>query len=205
MRYPPFFDAVPRLRLRDPLAQFLGAVDDGLIEYTYLDAVKLAGHSCPTVASAYWMTCLALKTLFGEEAAERGAVRVEFRDDRQSGVTGVIANVVAMLTGAAGDTGFKGLAGRFDRRNLLAFNVAIPLEIRFTRIDTGAQVDVAANLRQIPADPAMSGLMQRSLGGVASAAEEKQFGALWQDRVRRILLEHGQNPEVFVVRRAGAH
>ncbi|MFA7279723.1 MAG: hypothetical protein WC100_06485 [Sterolibacterium sp.] len=201
MRYPPFFDAVPRLRLRDPLAQFLGAVEDGIIEYTYLDAVKLAGHSCPTVASAYWMTCQALKTLYGEEPAERGALRVEFHDDRQSGVTGVIANVVAMLTGAAGDTGFKGLAGRFDRRNLLVFNAAIPLEIRFTRTDNAAQVDVAANLRQIPADPDMSGLMQRSLGGTASAAEEKRFGALWQERVRRILLEHGQNPEVFLVRR----
>ncbi|MBI5923343.1 MAG: hypothetical protein HY847_17050 [Betaproteobacteria bacterium] len=204
MRYPTFFDAVPRLRLRDPLALFLGAVEDGIIEYAYLDAVKLAGHSCPTVASAYWMTCLALKALYAEEPAERGALRVEFRDDRQSGVTGVIANVAAMLTGAAGDTGFKGLAGRFDRRNLLVFNAAVPLEIRFTRVDNGAQVDVAANLRQIPADPEMSGLMQRSLGGTASAAEEKRFGALWQDRVRRILLDHGEDPEVFLVRRVVA-
>ena len=54
MQYPAFFDAVPHLRLRDPLAEFLGAIEDGVVEYTYVDAVKLAGHSCPTVASAYW-------------------------------------------------------------------------------------------------------------------------------------------------------
>lgn len=43
MSYPDFFDAVPRLRLCDPLAVFLGASDDGVIEYGYIDAVKLAG------------------------------------------------------------------------------------------------------------------------------------------------------------------
>lgn len=203
MSHPTFFDTVPRLRLRDPLAQFLGAVEDGVFEYAYPDVVKLAGHSCPTVASAYWMTYRALGELYDEELPERGAIRVEFREDRQSGVTGVIANVVSMLTGATGDTGFKGLAGRFDRRNLLFFNAAIPLEIRYTRTDSGAQVDVAANLQEIPADPNMSPLLQRSLSGAATADETRHFGVLWQDRVRRILLDHGHNPEVFVVRRVG--
>ena len=149
MQYPEFFDAVPHLRMRDPLARFLGAFDDGVIEYTYLDAVKLAGHSCPTVASAYWLTHQALGALYGDELPERGAIRVEFREDRAAGVIGVIANVVSLLTGATSDTGFKGLGGRFDRRHLLAFNADVPLEIRFTRIDSGAQVDVAAHLRQV--------------------------------------------------------
>ena len=203
MLYPDFFDAVPRLRLRDPLAQFLGAAEGGVIEYTYLDAVKLAGHSCPTVASAYWLTHRALAALYGSELPERGAIRVEFHEDRQAGVTGVIVNVVSMLTGATDDTGFKGLAGRFDRRNLLSFNTAVPLEIRFTRTDTGAQVDVAANLRHIPGDPEMPMLMQRSLRGEATLPEESRFGVQWQDRVRRILLDYGENPEVFLVRRAG--
>ena len=201
MRYPDFFDSVPRLRLRDPLAQFLGAVEDGVIEYSYLDAVKLAGHSCPTVASAYWLTRQALGVLYGAALPERGTIRVEFREDREAGVTGVIANVVSMLTGATTDTGFKGLAGRFDRRNLLFFNAAVPLEIRYTRADTGAQVDAAANLRQVPNDPALPLLMQRSLSGEAAVADQQRFSALWQDRVRRILLDHGENPEVFVVRR----
>ena len=56
MQFPKFFDAAPRITVRDPLARFLGAVEDGVIEYRYADAVMLAGHSCPTVASASPMT-----------------------------------------------------------------------------------------------------------------------------------------------------
>ncbi|HQW20491.1 MAG TPA: hypothetical protein PLI90_07445, partial [Rhodocyclaceae bacterium] len=117
-----------------------------------------------------------------------------------TGVTGVMANVISMLTGATSDTGFKGLAGRYDRRNLLFFNADIPGEIRFTRQDSGAKVDVITNLRNVPGDPEMLELMQRSLRGDASQAETERFGVIWQERVRRILLEHGNDAEIFVIR-----
>ncbi len=199
MQTPDFFAAVPSLTLRDPLANFLGAAADGIIEYHYLDVVKLAGHSCPTVAGAYMLTRNALHALYKNELPERGAVRVEFKDGILNGVTGVIANVVTMLTGATVDTGFKGLAGHFDRRNLMAFNADIPLEIRYTRQDTSAQVDGAAHLRQIAMDPDIPMLMQRCLQGSASTEERELFGMKWQDRVRRILLEHGNDPAVFAI------
>lgn len=202
MTFPAFFDAIPPIRLHDPLAQFLGASDNGVIEYRYHDAVKLAGHSCPTVASAYWLTHLGLNALYGDGLPERGATRVELRSDRLAGVTGVIANVLSLLTGATQDTGFKGLGGRFDRRNLLYFNAPIPLEIRLTRTDNRAAVDLAADLRRLPAHAEMQPLMQRSLSGQATFAEERQFAALWQDRVRRLLVDHGDDPEMFVVRLA---
>lgn len=204
MHTPEFFAAVPSLKMRDPLAEFLGACDGGVIEYSYLDAVKLAGHSCPTVASAYWLTRQALRALYGDALPERGAIRVEFRDDRLNGVTGVIANVVSMLTGATVDTGFKGLAGRFDRRRLLAFNADVPLEIRYTRIDSGAQIDAEANLRRVAGDPDMPAQMQRCLKGEADGEELRRFGALWQARVRRILLEHGDDAQVFILRASHA-
>lgn len=200
MHYPDFFDTIPRLQMHDPLADFLGAAEGGCIEYAYLDAVKLAGHSCPTVASAYWLTCLALRALYGATLPERGGVQVTFRDSRVSGVTGVIANVVSLLTGATTDTGFKGLAGRFDRRDLLAFDAEQPLDIRFTRKDSGAAVDAMARLRDVPADPQMAPLMQRCLAGDASADEVQRFRVLWQDRVRRVLLEHATDPDIFVIR-----
>ncbi len=200
MPHPEFFDAVPRLRMHDPLAQFLGAAEDGVIEYGYGDAVKLAGHSCPTVASAYGLTRHALRALYGSDLPQRGAIRVEFREDRSAGVVGVIANVISLLTGAAGDTGFKGLGGRFDRRNLLVFNADVPLEIRFTRMDTGARVNAAAHVRLVPGDPAMPALLQRCLTGQAGPEEALRFGAMWQERVRRVLIEHGEDPAVFVVR-----
>lgn len=34
------------------LAEFPGAAKNGRVEYTYLDTVNLAGHSCPAVAGA---------------------------------------------------------------------------------------------------------------------------------------------------------
>jgi hypothetical protein len=200
MQTPDFFAAVPTLRLRDPLADFLGACAHGEIEYSYLDVVKLAGHSCPTVAAAYGLTRHALRALYGNELPLRGGIHVALDKDAQEGVTGVIANVISMLTGATLDTGFKGIAGQFDRRRLLAFNADIPLEIRYTRTDTGAAVDAAAHLRQVAADPDMPALMQQCLRGQAPANIQQRFGLLWQARVERILLDHGDDPAVFEIR-----
>lgn len=200
MNYPEFFDRAPTLTLYDPLADFLGAMEGGLIEYRYVDAVKLAGHSCPTVASAYLMTLKALQALYPGATPERGAIRAEFRQDSTSGVTGVIANVVGMLTGATRDTGFKGIAGRFDRRNLLYFNSAVGGEIRFSRCDGVAAVEVAASMDKIPAEPQMRELMGKCVAGGASAAETREFGRLWQARVRALLLDFRDDPDVIVVR-----
>ena len=59
-----------------------------------------------------------------------------------------------------------------------------------------------AHLRQVPADPQMAPLMQACIKGEASADEARHFGQLWQDRVRRVLLEHGDDPQIFVIRPA---
>lgn len=201
MSHPDFFDDIPHVVLIDPLAVFLGASDNGIVDFSYLDAVKLAGHSCPTVASAYWMTNLALKALYEDRLPQRGAIRVEFRDGLESRVTGVVANVVSMLTGASGDWGFKGLGGRFGRRNLLCFNADIPLDIRFWRTDNHRWVDVAAHVQHVAASPEMPGLMDLCVNDQATLSEKQQFGLLWQERVRRILIEHRDDPEVFVIRR----
>lgn len=198
MNYPDFFDQAPRITLCDPLAEFLGAAESGVIEYGYLDAVKLAGHSCPTVAGAYLMTRRVLATLYGGELPQRGAIRVEFRDGQADGVTGVIANVAGLLTGAAQSGGFKGIAGKFDRRNLLHFNAAIGGETRFTRLDTGTSVEVNYHPEIVPAPPGMKELMQKAVMGVASIEERREFGRLWQERVKRILLDHADDAELVV-------
>lgn len=199
MSHPDFFDAVPKISLYDPLAEFLGATEGGILQYGYFDAVKLAGHSCPTVASAYWMTYKALAALYPGAMPVRGDILVEFSQGNASGVTGVIANVVSMLTGAMADGGFKGLAGRFVRRDRLFFETEIPGEIRFTRLDTEQAVNTAANLQRVPASPRMPMLMGNCISGNATPAEAAEFGKLWQERVRSILLDHGDDPEVFVV------
>lgn len=204
MQFPDFFEQVPRLLVHDPLADYLGAVQGGRLEYGYADAVKLAGHSCPTVATAYVLGHRALGLLYPDAIPERGGVRVDFADHLEAGVTGVIASVLTLLTGAAPSGGFKGIGGRFSRRDLQRFGVELPLMLRLTRLDTGAAVDAGADTSRVPADPDLPGLMERCLNGAADAAERRRFGALWQRRVERLLLEHWDDPQVFPVRPAAA-
>lgn len=199
MQFPDFFEVAPRITMRDPLARFLGAAEDGIVEYHYADAVKLAGHSCPTVASAYLMTRAALAALYPDTLPERGGIRVELREDRLEGVTGVVANVASLITGAAQDTGFKGIGGRFDRRNLLFFGVDLPGQMRLTRTDTGATVNASARLERVPSDPRIPLLLSRCLAGAATPAEMTLFQSLWQDRVRTLLLERTDDPQVIVI------
>lgn len=146
------------------------------------------------------MTRRALAALYPDGLPERGSIRADFRADRLSGVTGVIASVVTLITGATHDTGFKGLAGRFDRRKLMYFMADIADEIRFTRLDTGAAVDVRAEMQAVPFEARTPMLLQKCLDGTAGAEEIAAFRESWQERVRALLLEHGDDPEVFVLR-----
>lgn len=199
MRYPDFFDEVPRITLYDPLAEFLGATEGGILQYSYFDAVRLAGHSCPTVASAYWSTYKALAFLYPHATPVRGEIKVEFNQDSTNGVTGVVANVASLLTGAMSDKGFKGIGGHFDRRKRLFFAVEMQGEMRFTRLDNNLTVQVAANLQHVQSSPRLPDLMANCIANTATKAEIAEFRQLWQARVRSILLDHGNDPEVFVV------
>ncbi len=199
---PEFYAHAPRIRVRDPLAEFLGAAAGGVLDYGYVDAVRLAGHSCPTVAGAWLMARAALQALYPQTLPERGGVMVELRELADSGVTGVIARVVTLPTGAAGEEGFKGLAGRFTRRGLLHFGAAIEGELRISRLDGVAAVEVAARVERVPGDPRMREAMMGALADDAAALAA--FGAMWQERVRRLLLEYADDPDVISVRDVSA-
>lgn len=195
MSHPSFFDNAIKITLYDPLAEMLGASEKGLIEYSYTDVVKLAGHSCPTVAGAYLMSIKALGHLYSDSIPQRGDIKVDFQDDQLNGVTGVIANVVGFITGATVDNGFKGLAGQYDRRNLLSFNAPIDGDIQFQRRDTGAKVTVSFNASVIPAPSTLMPTLQRILVGSATQKERDDFGKAWQERVKQIL-ENADHPEL---------
>ncbi|MBI4290307.1 MAG: hypothetical protein HY661_02360 [Betaproteobacteria bacterium] len=202
MQYPAFFDKVQPIVLYDPLAEFLGAATNGRVEYTYLDAVKLAGHSCPTVAGAYLMTMKALQALYPAATPERGAVRVRLRGDMEFGVTGVIANVVGLITGATQTNGFRGIAGRFDRRDLLFFDACIDADIHFERIDSASAVTVAYRADLVPGSARLK-VLAGKLGTLGlSAEEQREFGVEWQARVEQILIEEADNPALAVVKAA---
>jgi len=93
MSYPTFFDDAPTIKLYDPLGDFLGAFDNGDIEITYFDCVKLAGHSCPTVASAFLIALQGLKELFPDSLPQRSQIKVTVKKPKDEGVTGVIGNI----------------------------------------------------------------------------------------------------------------
>lgn len=199
-RWPAFFAEVPSITLHDPLAQLLGTVEGGVIEYHYADAVALAGHSCPTVASAYWLTVCALRSLYPATLPGRGGIRVQLREAAYEGSAGVVASVISLLTGAAAITGFKGLAGQHARAGLLEFQADIDAPICFTRLDTGEAVYAQAHTQAVAPHPDCRPLLHQCLDGRASAVEQARFGSLWQERVRALLLDYADDQTVFEIR-----
>ncbi|MDI6838634.1 hypothetical protein [Ciceribacter thiooxidans] len=202
MDFPDFFADAPTLSLRDPLAVFLGASKLGVITYTYADAVKLAGHSCPTVASAYLMVWRGLKHLYGDDMPERGGLEVHLRDPRDQGTTGVIASVATLLTGAAPETGFGGIgpARLFGRRDLLHFDAPIATLMALRRRDNGRGVLLDVDTSVVPPDREMQELLPRILAEQAEDVERAQFAELWQSRVERMLIQHAEDPALVRVR-----
>ncbi len=198
MNYPEFFDQIPRIRLFDPLADFLGAMENGIVEFSYLDVVKQAGHSCPTVAGAYLLTFKALKFLYQDSLALRGGIKIEMKESVNEGVTGVIANVISQITGATKESGFKGIKGKFVRHSLLEFDVDISGIVRFTRLDNGNAVELNYN-PVVPPSALQQQLMQKLMENTASKIEKEEFKTLWQERVQKILIEHFDDPKVIEI------
>jgi len=188
MTYPAFFDKVQPIQLQDPLSDFLGAFEEGKLEIRYLDCVKLAGHSCPTVAGAYLMALKGLEALYGDQLPQRGSIHVSMQAGEEEGVTGVICNVISFIAGAGGKGGFKGLNGNMARNNLVSYNEAMEGEVTLRRTDTNESVTLSYNPSMIAGDPMMQPLMGKAMQGLASDEEKKTFGKLWQARVEKILL-----------------
>ena len=186
MQYPDFFKNIENIKLQDSLSDFLGTFKDGVVEFSYLDVVKSAGHSCPTVAGAYLTTLYGLKALYKDELPQRGNIRVDFKESQTGGVAGVIALVITNITGATTDFGFKGIGGNFNRTNLMFFNQDIKSSVRFTRLDNNRSVDVTYNPNSIPPLESQQPLMQKIMQGIATPSEKRAFGEAWQDRVRRV-------------------
>ncbi len=199
MAFPKFFSEVPGITTFDPLALTLGTVEDGIIKYRYTQIVKSAGHSCPTVAGAYLMTLKALDALYPDTPAIRGEIKVEFKEALEDGVAGVIANVISNITGATDKSGFKGLNGRFARHSLMNFDADINSSARFTRVDNGKSVNVDYNPVIVPAHPKMQELMGLVMTQSADEEQVKEFGKLWQERVKRILIDNINNQEMIKV------
>ncbi len=195
---------VEPIRLLDPLAEFLGALGEGqAFTFEYEDAIKLAGHSCPTIAGAFVVTRAALKALWGgDELPVRGIIDVTLKGGPEDLSYGPQSKVISLVTGAAGPEGFKGLGGRFVRKGLLHFD-AEDLQFNtyiFKRTDTGKTVTVRYDPGKLGEDSTeLTKLTPIVVKGIPSKVESERFKELWQDKVRRVLTETDKYPGLIEV------
>lgn len=208
MNFPDLFDNAPVVRMYDPLAQLMGSTIDGVMDYRYADAVRLMGHSCPTVAGAFLIARAALKALYPDELPERGRIAVHMPSEESEGTTGVVAQVLTLVTGAAATSGFRGIGGRHARNGLLTFasdngehseNTDNDRAVRFQRLDTGTAVSVIFDAIHGPADEAQRERMQAVIQNRETFEQRAEFAQYWQSVVSRMLLEHADDPVMIRV------
>jgi len=184
MEYQTFFDEIESITLQDELAKFLGVNNDGIIEISYLDIVKTAGHSCGTVAGAYLTAQMGLKALFGEGIPKRGEIKVELKREPEDENAGVVGCVLSNITGATTNYGFGGIpGGKFNRRGLLFYGVEIESDVRLTRLDTGASVGVNYHPQKV-VNPMQ--ILMSAIGENATEEDKASFPVRFQEMVRTI-------------------
>jgi hypothetical protein len=194
-----FIHKAKPLRLKEPLAETLGAfADEGaVLTYTFVDAIKMAGHACPTITGAYLACQKALEKLYPAEIPARGEISITVFGEPDEGVYGVMAQVFNLLTGAAPATGFRGLGPKFKRKDLLKFESRKPdpraLCFEFKRTDTGKSVWVKFHPHLIPfgeeKGKRMGELLEKVIWEAAREEEKREFQELWAEKVKDKLLK----------------
>ena len=184
MKYPAFFDTIENIIVYDELCKFLGVNDDGILEFSYADIVKTAGHSCATVAGAYLMAQKGLKALYEDKTPERGHIKVELQKAPRENNTGVVGSVISTITGATLDLGFGGIpTGKFNRRDLLFFESDIEHDLCLSRLDNGKKVYIDYKPQKV-VNP-MSILMS-AIKPDATEEDKKSFPQRFQSMVQKV-------------------
>jgi hypothetical protein len=186
------YDVEP-IRIRDPVAEALGVLEQGEpFVITYRDVVKAAGHSCPTASGAFRIAQVGLDTLYPESEPVRSDIEVRAAGPRDDATYGVMGRLISYVTGAAQEDGFGGLGGGLgDRRNLLKFDAfearnADPT-FRFNRTDTRETVQVTYHVSNLPDGGPALGHLQQIIEGSASQEDRDTFNEAWHGRVQVVL------------------
>ncbi|MDP6156165.1 MAG: FmdE family protein [Candidatus Thermoplasmatota archaeon] len=185
--------------MREPLGEILGAFskDVGILAYGYSDVVKLTGHACPTTAGAYLCCKKALEELYPDEIPTRGEISVKVHGEPDEATYGVMAQVITLITGAAGVSGFKGLGHEYRRKDLLQFTIDSHMQdgmsFEFQRRDNGSAVLVKFHPERIPF-PADKGrrlreLLEKIIWEAAKESEKKEFQEIWREKIAAMLIE----------------
>lgn len=194
-----FYQDIKRIKLFDPLALVLGSSSNGEIEFGFSDIVKIQGHGCPTVGGAYLMAYHGLKHLYGHDLPIRGQVEVFMKNRESDGVTGVIANVICSIVGAAGEGGFKGLGGQYSRHNLLHYGHNQQFNVCLKRLDTKAAVEIAYRPEIVRGNPDASMYLEKILIGIATKEDKTAFQTMWNERLKKIMVDEFDNPDLIIL------
>jgi hypothetical protein len=188
------YDVDP-IEIRDPVAEALGVLEPGdPFVITYRDAVKEAGHSCPTASGAYRIVQFGLDALYADVHPVRSEIEVQAAGPRDDAAYGVMSRIISFVTGATEDDGFGGLAGGYGgRRDLLRFD-AFDSEtpdptFRFRRTDTDDTVAVTYHVGDVPDGGPATGNLQGILDGSASDQQREAFADAWHRRVQVVLAD----------------
>ncbi|MDG5813947.1 hypothetical protein QA601_02570 [Chitinispirillales bacterium ANBcel5] len=202
--YRDFFAAVEPIRMRDPLATLFGAFkgENDIIEYSFTDVIKAAGHACPTISMTYVACKYVVKALFPDGIGQRGDMSVIVHGEKDDGSYGVMAQVFSLITGACPETGFKGMGGLHRRNNLLRYGKQMDKDhVQFTvrRNDTKAQCMVSLNPQALPShapDKArrLADLLTPNIWEIAGANERTEFKNLWMEQIQKIVSEEKDRP-----------
>lgn len=198
----PFIDSLKRvrpLRFREPLAETLGALTtkEATLEYSFTDAVKMAGHACPTVSGAYLCCQRAMEELYQNDIPVRGEIGITVYGEQDEGVYGVMGQVFSFLTGAAPASGFRGLGHRFKRKDLLKYSPEKPdpaaMCFLFRRLDNKNAVLVKFSPHLVPfaQDKAerLGELLEKVVWEAAKEDEISEFQELWMSKVKTMILD----------------
>lgn len=175
------------IMLRDPLAELLGFKEQGLIRISLEDAGRYAGHLCPTVATAFELAREGLRRLYGDQTPVRGDLTVKVHSAPDVFANGPLGRIVGYVTGAAGQDGFRGLAGQFSRFGLLRYEPdATPFgAVTLWRSDTRRSVCLRPQSGVLPEQPVISQYLKPALAGDAHALAI--FRAAWAERVAAVI------------------
>ncbi|WP_323192645.1 hypothetical protein [Halostella sp. PRR32] len=186
------YDVDP-IEIRDPVAEALGVLEPGgPFVITYRDAVKEAGHSCPTASGAYRIVQLGLDALYPDDYPVRSEIEVQAAGPQDDAAYGVMSRIISYVTGATDDDGFSGPAGGYGgRRDLLPFDAFDPdtaePTFRFRRTDTDETIEVIYHVSDVPDGGPAIGNLQGILDGSASDQQREAFADAWHRRVQVVL------------------
>jgi len=184
MKYLAFYDDIEKIVMYDDLSKFLGVNDDGVLDFSYPDIVKTAGHSCATVAGAYLIALKGLKALYGGKLPERGEIKVELKKAATDDNAGVVGCVLSNITGATTDYGFGGIpTGKYNRRNLLFFGADIEEDVCFTRLDTNEKICVNYRPKKVVNPMA---ILMSAIGPDATQEDKDSFAQRFQAMVKEV-------------------